>query len=164
MASEFSFDIVAQFDIQELRNAVDQAKREVSTRYDFKDTHTEITLGDEDITVVTPNTMKLEAVQGVLFQKLINRGLSAKILDIQDHEPAAGAMLRQVMKLVKTLPQEKCKMITKLIKEKFPKVKSSIQGDAVRVSSKNKDDLQAVMGALRSYAELDAPLDFINYR
>ncbi|HLG25931.1 MAG TPA: YajQ family cyclic di-GMP-binding protein [Candidatus Gracilibacteria bacterium] len=164
MASEFSFDVVAQYDVQELRNAVEQVKREIANRYDFKDSHTEVTLGEEDITVLAPDTMKLKAVQEMLFQKLVNRKLSPKILDIKEHEPAAQGALRQLMKLIKVLDQDKCKLITKYIKDNFPKVKSSIQGNEVRISSKNKDDLQAVMAGLRAYAQLDAPISFTNFR
>jgi uncharacterized protein YajQ (UPF0234 family) len=164
MASESSFDIVSQFDFQELRNALDQVKREISTRYDFKDSHAEVTLNEDDITVVAPDTMKLGAVKDMLFQKLVNRKLSPKILDIKEPEPAAGSMLRQVYKLIKVLDQDACKQITKIIKENFPKVKSTIQGTTVRVSSKSKDDLQAVMGKLRQEPSIKIPLEFTNYR
>ena len=164
MASEFSFDVVSQFDLQELRNAVDQVKREVLTRYDFKGSHTEVTLGDDEITVVAADTMKLTAVQDMLFQKLVNRKLSPKILDIKEPEPAAGGTLRQLFKLIKVLDQETCKQISKIIKENFPKVKASIQGTTVRISSKNKDDLQLVMANLRQNEEIKVPLLFTNYR
>ncbi len=164
MASESSFDIESQFDMQELRNAVDQAKREVQTRYDFRGTNTEITLNDEDITVVGPDKMKLNAVKDVLFQKLINRGLSPKILDIQEPEPAAQANMRQLIKLIKALNQDQCKAISKHIKEHFPKAKASIQGTAVRVSSKSKDELQEVMASLKKDESINAPLSFTNYR
>jgi cyclic-di-GMP-binding protein len=163
MAQEYSFDVVSQFDAQELRNAIDQTKREIQNRYDFKGTNTEIVLADDDITITAADTMKLKAVLDIITQKMVNRGLSPKLLDIQDHQPAAQAMLRQVLKLKKTLNQEQCKSITKLIKEKFNKAKTSIQGDTVRVSSKDKDELQAVMAALKG-SQLDAPLQFTNYR
>lgn len=164
MASESSFDIESQFDVQELRNAVDQAKREVQNRYDFRGTNTEITLGDDDITVIAPDKMKLSAVKDILYQKLVNRGLSPKILDIAEPEPAAQGMMRQVMKLIKALNQDQCKAITKHIKEKFPKAKSSIQGTSVRVSSKSKDELQAIILSLKEDEAINAPLQFTNYR
>jgi len=164
MASEYSFDVVSQFDLQELRNAVDQAQREIVNRYDLKGTGTTLTLNDDDLTVAAPDTMKLKAVQDVLFQKLVNRKLSPKILDIQEPEPAAGGTLRQVMKMIKALDSDQCKTISKHIKDHFPKVKSSIQGESVRVASKNKDDLQAVMTSLREKKDLSAPLSFTNYR
>lgn len=164
MASEFSFDIVTDFDQQELTNALDQVKREIGNRYDFRGTNTEVTLNENDITVIAPDNMKLKAVQDVLFQKLVNRKLSPKILDIQEPEPAAGGMLRQVMKLIKVMSQENAKEVSKLIKENFPKVKGSIQGDAVRVSSKDKDNLQAVIAFFQKYEGLKVPVSFTNYR
>lgn len=164
MASESSFDIVSQFDMQELRNAIDQVKREVATRYDFKGVNAEVTLTDEDITILVPDSMKLKALQDMIFQKVVNRKLSTKILEMKDPEPAAGDSLRQVIKLLKALDQETCKTISKIIKDNFPKVKPSIQGTAVRVSSKSKDDLQAVMAYLRKVETLKMPLDFNNYR
>lgn len=164
MASEFSFDIVTDFDQQELTNALDQVKREIGNRYDFRGTNTEVTLNENDITVIAPDNMKLKAVLDVLFQKLVNRKLSPKILDIQEPEPAAGGMLRQVMKLIKVMSQENAKEVSKLIKENFPKVKGTIQGDAVRVSSKDKDNLQAVISFFQKYEGLKVPVSFTNYR
>jgi cyclic-di-GMP-binding protein len=164
MAQEYSFDIVSQFDAQELRNAVDQVKREIQNRYDFKGTNTEVTLNEDDINVVAQDTMKLKAVADMLFQKMINRGLSPKLLDIQEHEPGAQGMIKQLIKLKKTLNQEQCKAITKLLKEKFSKIKTSIQGDTVRVSSKDKDELQTVISFLKGNTQIDAPLQFTNYR
>lgn len=164
MASESSFDIVSQFDFQELKNAIDQVKREIQTRYDFKGVNAEVTLNDDDLVVTCPDTMKLQAVRDLIMQKTINRKQSPKIFDMQNPEPASGGTLRQQIKLVKVLDQETCKKITKLIKENFPKVKSNIQGETVRVSAKSKDDLQAVMGKLRSEEGISAPLEFTNYR
>lgn len=164
MASDSSFDIVSQFDFQELRNAVDQVKREIITRYDFKGTNTEVTLNEEDILVIVPDSMKLKAVLDMLFQKLVNRKLSPKILEIKDPEPAALGALRQVIKLIKTLDQENCKEISKLIRDRFPKAKASIQGDTVRVSSKSKDELQEIMAMLRQETTIKLPLEFTNYR
>ena len=164
MASDSSFDIVSDFDMQELRNAVDQVKREIVTRYDFKGVTAEITLGEEDITLIAPDSMKLKAMQDMLLQKVVNRKLSPKILDMKEPEPAAGMTLKQMVKLIKTLDQDGCKQITKFLKEKFPKVKASIQGDMVRVSSKSKDELQAVIAALRQEGSFKVPLRFTNYR
>jgi hypothetical protein len=164
MASEPSFDIVSEFNLQELRNAVDQVKREISTRYDFKGIIAELTLNENDITVLVPDTMKLKAIQDMLAQKLINRKLSPKILNMQEPEPAAGGTLRQVIKLIKVLDQENCKAITKIIKENFPKVKSAIQGETIRVTSKNLDDLQAVIAHLQKDGVVKMPIEFTNYR
>ncbi len=163
MASEFSFDVVSEFDFQELRNAVDQVQREILTRYDFKGLHVDVTLNDDNIVVLVPDTMKLKAIQDMLFQKTVNRKLSPKIYKLGEPEPAAMGALRQTITLIKTLDQETCKKISKIIKEKFPKVKPTIQGDAVRVSSKSKDDLQAVMAQLRAES-LNVPLSFTNFR
>jgi hypothetical protein len=164
MASDSSFDIISDFDMQELRNAVDQVKREILTRYDFKGVTAEITLGDEEITIVAPDSMKLKAIQDMLLQKVVNRKLSPKILEMKEPEPATGMTLRQTVKLLKALNQETCKQITKFLKEKFPKVKASIQETTVRVSSKSRDDLQLVIAALRQEASIKAPLKFTNYR
>ncbi len=170
MASDHTFDIVCQFDRQELVNALDQARREIATRYDFKDSHAEITLnenqkeGGDNITVLAPDSMKMEAVKGMLLQKLINRKLSPKILQFGEPEPAAGGALRLVIKLLKNLDQKQCKEISGLIRDNFSKVKPAIQGDSVRVSSKNIDDLQSVIEFLRTHPSLPMPLDFINFR
>ena len=150
--------------MQELRNAVDQVQREIITRYDFKGIKAEVTLTDDDITVIVPDTMKLKAVQDILMQKVVNRKLSPRILEFKDAEPAAGAMLKQVIKLLKVLDQEHCKQITRVLKEKFPKVKTSIQGTTVRVTSKSRDELQEVIAALRADATIKVPLRFTNYR
>ena len=164
MASDSSFDIVSDFDMQELRNAVDQVKREILTRYDFKGVKAEIDLNDDDITILAPDTMKLKAINDMLLQKVVNRKLSPKILDVQAHEEAGGMTVKQIVKLIKALDQEGCKEVTKVLKEKFPKVKGSIQGDTVRVSSKSKDELQAVMAGLRVDGSFKVPLKFTNFR
>lgn len=164
MASDHTFDIVSQYNQQELVNALDQVRRETTTRYDFKGSHIEVTLNDEDITLIAPDSMKLEALKGVLLQKIINRKLSSKILDFQEPEPASGGALRQVVKLVKVLDQKQCKDISNQIRENFPKVKANIQGETVRVVSKNIDDLQAVIAHFRGKEDLPMPLDFINFR
>ncbi len=163
MASDSSFDIVSEFDMQELRNAVDQVKREIATRYDFKGIRAEVILTDDDITLTVPDSMKLKAIQDMLLQKLVNRKLSPKILDIKDPEQAAGGNIRQVIKLVKALDQETCKTISKLIKDSFPKTKASIQGDTVRVSSKSRDELQEIIAHIKS-KDLKMPVQFTNYR
>lgn len=165
MASEYSFDVVAQFDMQEVRNAVDQVKREISTRYDFRDSKATIELADDLISIVAPSEMKVTQVWDVLLQKIINRKQSPKILDKGEAKPIGGMDFKMEIKLLKTLPQEKCKKITTLMKEAGLKAKGSIQGDAVRVSSKDKDELQEVMNFLRGKEEeVGASLTFENYR
>ena len=165
MASEYSFDIVAQFDMQEVRNAVDQVKREISTRYDFRGTTASVELGDELITIVADSEMQAGQVWDVLLQKIINRKQSPRILEKGEIKPVGGMQFKMEVKLVKALTQPKCKEIAAMIKEGVTKVKPSIQGDVVRVSGKDKDDLQAVIALLRGKEEsLQVSLDFQNYR
>lgn len=165
MASEYSFDVVAQFDLQEVRNAVDQVKREIATRYDFRDSNATIELGEEMITIVAPSEMKVAQVWDVLLQKIINRKQSPKILEKGEPKPTGGMDFKMEIKLLKSLPQEKCKKITALMKEAGLKPKASIQGDAVRVASKDKDELQTVINFLRGKEEeIGAALTFQNYR
>jgi len=165
MASEFSFDVISQFDMQEVRNAVDQVKREISTRYDFRGVNASVELKDELIEIVAPGEMKVQQVFDVLMQKIINRKQSPKILDVQPAKPTGGMDFKQEIKLVKVLTQEKCKQISALIKEGGFKVKPSINGNAVRVSAKDKDELQGVINFLRGKEEVvGIPLTFENYR
>ena len=162
---EFSFDVVSQFDRQELKNAVDQTVREVQTRYDLKDTRSEIALEKEAITINTASEMTLNTVKDILESKVIRRNLSLKILDYQKAEEASGGRVRQTIKLKEGLNEDLAKQITKTIRSDFKKVTPQIQGDAVRVSAKNKDDLQAVIQALKAKSD-DYPvaLQFTNYR
>ncbi len=165
MASEYSFDIVAQFDMQEVRNAVDQTKREISTRYDFKDIKASIELEDELIAIIAPSEMQVNQVWDVLLQKVINRKQSAKILDKNEIKPIGGMNHKMEIKLVKALTQEKCKEITAFIKNNFGKVKSNINGTTVRVVGKDKDELQQVIAGLRKEEEkMGLALTFQNYR
>lgn len=163
MADTYSFDIVSDFDRQELVNAVDQTVREISSRYDLKNTKTAVELGEEEITVSTDSEMTLQAVHGVLQQKAVKRNLSLKIFDYGKVETASGNRVRQVIKLKKGISQEIAKQITKLIRDEFKKVQASIQGDAVRVSAKSKDDLQAVIQRVKQ-EDLPVALQFTNYR
>ncbi len=163
--ADFSFDIVSQFDRQELKNAVDQTAREVQTRYDLKDTASEIALEKEAITFNTASEMTLNTLKDILESKVIRRGLSLKILDYQKAEEASGGRVRQTIKLKEGLSDELAKKISKQIRSDFKKVTPQIQGDAVRVSAKNKDDLQNVIQALKKQSdEFPVPLQFTNYR
>jgi len=163
--ADFSFDVVSQFDRQELKNAVDQTTREVQTRYDLKDTQTEIALEKEAITFNTASDMTLATLKDILESKLIRRGLSLKILDYQKAEEASGGRVRQTIKLKEGLTDDLAKQISKQIRTEFKKVNPQIQGDAVRVSAKNKDDLQGVITALKGKAdEFPVALQFTNYR
>ena len=166
MAKECSFDVVSEFDKQELVNAVDQTKRDISQRFDLKNTNSDIELeADKAITITTSDDMKLRNILDILQSKLVKRGLSIKILDPQPQENALGGNVRQVYKLKKGLTQELAKKISADIKNSKIKVQASIQGEQVRVSGKDKDDLQAVIRMLRENEDkYDVPLQFTNYR
>ncbi len=163
MASTSSFDIVSRFDRQELRNAIDQAEREIRTRYDLKDTKTEIVVTDTDITITTDSEYALTAIKDMIESKIIGRKLSLKILDYKEMQDAAGARVRQVATLREGIPDDLAKRIAKRIRDEYKKVTPQIQGDTLRVQSKNKDELQGVIQALRG-EEYPVALQFVNYR
>ena len=163
MASDVSFDVVSDFDEQELRNALDQVRREVSQRYDFKGVTVDLTQNKTDLVLVTDDEYRASAVKDLIESKAIRRDLSLKIFDWGKVEPAGGNKVRQVIKLRRGLTDDVAKRITKLIRDEFPKVKSQIQCDAVRVSGKSKDELQKVITRLRELDE-PVPLQFQNYR
>jgi cyclic-di-GMP-binding protein len=164
MASTYSFDVVSKFDFQEMKNAVDQAQREIQQRYDLKDTGTEIVLTEKDITVTTASEYSLQAVRDSLESKLIKRNLSLKILDYQNEEEVSGGRVRQVAKLREGLSDELAKKLAKQLRDEFKKVTPQIQGDLIRVQAKNKDDLQAVIQSLKGMDDLPVALQFVNYR
>ncbi len=165
MAGDVSFDVVSEFDRQELVNALDQARREMQTRYDFKGAKAELELGKEEIILRTDSESRAKAMRDLLESKAIRRNLSLKIFDWGDVEEAGGNTVRQRIGLREGLPDDLAKKITKLIRDDFPKVKSQIQGNAIRVSGKNKDDLQRVIARLREESEgYPVPLQFQNYR
>jgi uncharacterized protein YajQ (UPF0234 family) len=163
MAGESSFDVVSDFDDQELRNALDQVRREVQQRYDFKGVTVDLTQAKTELTLVTDDEHRAAAVRDLIESKAIRRNLSLKIFDWGKVEPAGGNKVRQQIGLRRGLAEDVAKRITKLIRDEFPKVKSQIQGDAVRVSAKSKDDLQKVIARLRELDE-PVPLQFQNYR
>lgn len=163
MASTASFDIVSQFDQQELKNALDQTEREIGTRYDLKDSKTEIVLGDEQLTLATRDEYTAQAARDILETKLLRRGLSLKILDYQEEEAASGGRVRQIIKLKEGIPSDLAKDISKRIREQHKKVTPQIQGDAVRVQGKSKDDLQEVIQMLKA-EDIPVALQFINFR
>jgi hypothetical protein len=165
MAGEVSFDVVSDFDRQELVNALDQVRREIATRYDFKGVTAQLDLGKDEITLLTDNEGRAAAVKDLLESKAIRRGLSLKIFNWGKVEPAGGNKVRQAIGLRRGLDDELARKISKLIRDEFPKVKAQIQGDAVRVAGKSKDDLQRVIARLRAAAE-DYPvaLQYVNYR
>lgn len=163
MASTSSFDIVSDFDGQELKNAVDQTLREVGTRYDLKDTKTDLKIEKDRLVVDTASDMSLKSVTDILESRLVRRGLSLKILDYQNPEEASGARIRQAINLRRGIPEDLAKQIVKQIRADFKKVTPQIQGDAVRVSAKNKDDLQQVIQEIKGQ-EFPVALQFVNYR
>ena len=163
MAGDCSFDVVSQFDEQELVNAIDQTRREVQTRYDLKDTKTEITHSKDNITIVTDGTLTLKSVRDILESKAIRRNLSLKIFKPGKEENAAGGKVRQTIQLQQGISQDLAKEINKFIRDSFPKVRPQIQGDAIRVVAKSRDELQAVIAALKQ-KDYPVALQFINYR
>jgi hypothetical protein len=163
MAGESSFDVVSDFDVQELRNALDQVRREVAQRYDFKGVQVDLEQGRDELTLVTSDEYRAEAVKDLIESKAVRRDLSLKIFDWGKVEPVGGNRVRQRIGLRRGLSEENAKKITKIIRDEFPKCHGQIQGDAVRVSSKNKDDLQRVIARLREL-DLDVALQFVNYR
>ena len=163
MAGDISFDVVSDFDEQELRNALDQVRREVSQRYDFKGVTVDLTQAKTELVLVTDDEYRAEAIKDLINSKAVRRSLSLKIFDWGKVEPAGGNKVRQEIKLRRGLTDDIAKRITKLIRDEFPKVKSQIQGDAVRVSGKSKDELQKVITRLRELDE-PVPLQFQNYR
>ncbi len=163
MAQENSFDIACKLDMQEVANALDQTRREIATRYDLKNSKCEVTLEKTDITVLAPDEMKLKAVLDILQSKLHRRGVPLKALSYGKVEPAAGGVLREKIALQQGIPIEKAREIVRLIKETKLRVQAAIQEDQVRVSGKNRDDLQGVIALLRD-KDLGIALQFINYR
>jgi uncharacterized protein YajQ (UPF0234 family) len=159
-----SFDVVSEVDRQELRNAIDQAQRELANRYDFKDTNSEIEQKDLVLTLRTSSEDRLRALKVLLEERFVKRDISLKSLDWGKVEQATGESVRQIVTIKVGVPADKAREINKLIKEKGPKgVAGQTQGDQLRVSGKKRDDLQQTIAMLRA-ANLDLPLQFINFR
>jgi uncharacterized protein YajQ (UPF0234 family) len=163
MASDCSFDVVSQFDEQELVNALDQTRRDVQTRYDLKDTKTEIAHNKDTITITTDSGLTLKNVRDILETKAVKRGLSLKIFKYSKEESAAGNKVRQTIQLQQGISQELAKEINKQIRDHFSKVKPQIQGEAIRITAKSRDELQAVIGFLKQQ-DYPVALQYINYR
>ena len=165
MAESFSFDVVSDFERQELVNTLDQVKREVSQRYDLKDTDTSIDLDKENIFVITNSELTLNAVNDIIRQKAIKRNLSLKIFDYGEIEVVSGNKIKQTILLNQGIKQEIAKKISKDIRDQVKKVNVSINGETLRVSSKSKNDLQLVIKLLSDLEEsLNVPLKASNYR
>jgi hypothetical protein len=164
MAQENSFDVVSKVDIQEVRNAIDQAIKEIRQRFDLKDSQSEVNLeGQDSIQLASSNDYKLEAVKDILSQKLVKRGVSLKNLTYGKVEPSAGQRVRQKISLQQGIPVEKAKEIVRLVKDSKKRAQASIQGDTVRIASKDRDELQAIIALLRG-KDLGVELQFTNYR
>jgi hypothetical protein len=163
MAGDVSFDVVSDFDEQELRNALDQVRREVQQRFDFKGVSVDLTQAKTELVLVTDDEHRAAAIKDLIESKAIRRGLSLKVFDWGKIEPAGGDKVRQTISLRRGLPDDLARKLTKLIRDEFPKVKSQIQGEAIRVSGKSKDELQKVIVRLRGLDEA-VPLQFENYR
>jgi uncharacterized protein YajQ (UPF0234 family) len=163
--ADSSFDVVSKVERQEVDNALNQAGKEVGQRFDFKGTGASIEWSGEDAVVITANSdERVKAVLDVFKERLVKREVSLKALDHGDPEPAAGGTSRLTVKIRQGIDSEKARMITKLIKSDAPKgVQAAVQGDSVRVSSKKRDDLQAVIALLKN-ADIGIPLQFTNYR
>ena len=166
MAKDESFDVVSEFDYQELVNAVDQAKREINSRFDLKDSNSKIDIeGEKSITITSSDDLKLRNILDLLYSKLTKRNLSIKILDPQKVENALGGTVKQIFLLKKGLTQDLAKKIVGDIKNSKIKVQAAIQGDQVRVSGKNRDDLQEVIKLLKEKQDdYNIALQFTNYR
>ncbi len=163
MAGEVSFDVVSDFDEQELRNALDQVRREVQQRYDFKGATVQLTQEKTQILLVTDDDFRARAVRDLVESKAVRRNLSLKIFDWGTVEPAGGNKVREVITLRRGLTDDLARKLVKQIRDEFPKVQPRIQGDAIRVSAKSKDELQRVIARLREL-DLEVPLQFENYR
>jgi len=165
MPAESTFDIVSEFDRQELVNAVDQTQRDVRTRYDLKDSKTELTLGDKELTITADSEMHLAAVRDILETKAVRRNLSLKIFKWGAVEEIGGMRVRQIATLQQGIPDEVAKKLQKLIRDQFPKVQPRIQGDALRIGSKSRDELQGVIKLVKERQDdFTVPLQFTNYR
>jgi len=163
MAGEISFDVVSDFDEQELRNALDQVRREVQQRYDFKGAHVDLAQEKERIVLVTDSDMRARAIRDLIESKAVRRNLSLKIFEWGEVLPSGGNKVRQEITLRRGLPDDLARKLVKLIRDEFPKVQPRIQGDAIRVAGKSRDELQKVIVRLRELDEA-VPLQFENYR
>jgi cyclic-di-GMP-binding protein len=165
MPAESTFDIVSEFDRQELVNAVDQTQRDVRTRYDLKDSNTELVLGEKELTITSDAELHLAAVRDIFETKALRRNLSLKIFKWGTVEEIGGMRVRQVATLQQGIPDDVSKKLQKLIRDQFPKIQPRIQGDALRIGSKSRDDLQGVIKLVKERQDdFTVPLQFTNYR
>lgn len=163
MAQDFSFDVVSETDMQEVANAVQQARKEIANRFDFKGSKSEIELKDDEIILVSDDEQKLESVKDVLESKLVKRKVALKALDYQKVESASMGTVRQRAKIIQGIETEKSKSIVKTIKDAKLKVQASIQGNQVRIVGRSKDQLQEAIQLIRD-RDFGIPIQFTNYR
>jgi uncharacterized protein YajQ (UPF0234 family) len=163
LASESSFDVVSRVDRQELDNALNQTRKEIENRFDFKHSKTSIDFDGKKITLISDDELKMKNVVDVLQSKAVRRGIDIKSFEFGDVEPAAGATVRQMVSLRTGIPKEKSKPLLEKIKSLKLKVNAQYQEDQIRVSGKSKDDLQKVIASLKAM-EFELPLQFVNYR
>lgn len=163
MPSEASFDVVSRIDQQELDNALNQARREIENRFDFKHSKTSIDSDDKKITIVSDDELKMRNVVDILEGKAVKRGIDIKAFDFGSLEPAAGSTVRRVITLRSGIPKDKSKALMEKIKSLKLKVNAQYQDEQIRVSGKSRDDLQAVIAALKAM-EFELPLQFVNFR
>jgi cyclic-di-GMP-binding protein len=165
MPQDFSFDVVSKVDLQEVANAVQQASKEIATRFDFRGSASKIELKEKELEIVliSDDEHKIKSVIDILETKLVRRSVAVKALDFGKVEPAAGGTVRQVAKIQQGIPSEKAKEIVKAIKDRKLKVQASIQADQVRVAGRSKDDLQTAMAVVRE-GDFGLPIQFTNYR
>jgi len=164
MAKENSMDITIKFDFQELKNAVEQTKKEAVNRFDLKDSNLEIELNEDNIKVTAQSEMQIDSIYGILLKKMISRNVSPLVLKREPAKEVGGMKMREEMKLIKALDQENGKKIANIIRENFPKSKPNIQGDTVRVTSQSINELQQIIATLSADEKLALPLEFGNYR
>jgi len=163
VAKDNTFDIVSEIDMQEVDNAVNQTRKEITQRYDFKGSAAEISLNGQQIETNSANEYQISAILDILQSKFVKRGLDIRALSAGKIEPAAGGRYKQKLDIQAGISKEKAKEIVAIIKKSGLKVQSQIQDDTVRVSGKNRDDLQAVIAELKE-RDLDIPLQFVNFR
>ncbi len=163
MANDSSYDIVSAVDLQELNNAINQASKEMTQRYDFKNSKSEITINNEEIKISTENEYKLAAIVDILQTKMIKRGVPIRNLNYGKIEQASGGLIKQIIKVQQGIESETAKKISKTIKDTKIKVQVQILGDQVRISGKNKDDLQKVMQLIKEQ-DFGLDLQYTNYR
>ncbi len=162
-AADYSFDIVSKADMMEVKNAINQAQKELDNRYDFKGSKCEIQFEKEEIKLIADDEFRMGQLQDIVFSKMIKRGVDPRQMEWTKNEPGTGISVHCKLELTQGIAQDKAKPLIKQIRDKGLKVQAQIQGDEIRVSSKSKDDLQKTMTFVKSL-DLDFPVDFTNYR